>query len=151
MSEKIDGEKGNGAERKAVPLRGSGSASLPPPGASLAPPPSSAPHDYLRRLAPEAYRGRACVHWTLTVARRRTGWLDARAHALWREVWLHTLTRYRLALPIYCLMPDIIEKRRLTELNVNPAFSMADFKAVPKEWRDRLPECGLFDAARRIG
>lgn len=35
---------------------------------------------------------------------------------------------------------DIIEKRRLTELNVNPAFSMADFKAVPKEWRDRLPE-----------
>ena len=35
---------------------------------------------------------------------------------------------------------DIIEKRRLTELNVNPAFTMADFKAVPKEWRDRLPE-----------
>lgn len=35
---------------------------------------------------------------------------------------------------------DIIEKRQLTELNVNPAFSMADFKAVPKEWRDRLPE-----------
>lgn len=35
---------------------------------------------------------------------------------------------------------DIIEKRRLTELNVNPTFSMADFKAVPKEWRDRLPE-----------
>jgi type I restriction enzyme R subunit len=35
---------------------------------------------------------------------------------------------------------DIIEKRRLTELNVNPAFSMADFKAVPMEWRDRLPE-----------
>lgn len=35
---------------------------------------------------------------------------------------------------------DIIEKRRLTELNVNPAFSMADFKAVPKEWRERLPE-----------
>ena len=35
---------------------------------------------------------------------------------------------------------DIIEKRRLTDLNVNPAFSMADFKAVPKEWRDRIPE-----------
>lgn len=35
---------------------------------------------------------------------------------------------------------DVIEKRQLTELNVNPAFSMADFKAVPKEWRDRLPE-----------
>lgn len=35
---------------------------------------------------------------------------------------------------------DIIEKGRLTELNVNPAFTMADFKAVPKEWRERIPE-----------
>ena len=35
---------------------------------------------------------------------------------------------------------DIIENRRLTDLNVNPAFSMADFKAVPKEWRERIPE-----------
>ena len=35
---------------------------------------------------------------------------------------------------------DIVEKGRLTELNVNPAFSMADFKAVPKEWRKRIPE-----------
>ncbi|MDZ7931591.1 MAG: hypothetical protein U5N21_16715 [Rhodococcus sp. (in: high G+C Gram-positive bacteria)] len=31
-------------------------------------------------------------------------------------------------------------KKRLTDLNVNPAFSMADFKAVPKEWRERIPE-----------
>ena len=35
---------------------------------------------------------------------------------------------------------DTIDKGRLTELNVNPAFSMADFKAVPREWRDRVPE-----------
>ena len=35
---------------------------------------------------------------------------------------------------------DTIEHRRFTELNVNPAFTMADFKAVPKEWRERLPE-----------
>ncbi|BBN88115.1 MULTISPECIES: DEAD/DEAH box helicase family protein [Azospira] len=35
---------------------------------------------------------------------------------------------------------DILEKKRLTELNVNPAFSMADFKAVPQEWRERIPE-----------
>jgi type I restriction enzyme R subunit len=35
---------------------------------------------------------------------------------------------------------EIIEKKRLTDLNVNPAFSMADFKAVPKEWRERIPE-----------
>ena len=35
---------------------------------------------------------------------------------------------------------DIIEKGKLTDLNVNPAFSMTDFKAVPKEWRDKIPE-----------
>ena len=35
---------------------------------------------------------------------------------------------------------DTIDKGRLTELNVNPAFSMADFKAVPREWRARIPE-----------
>ncbi|MRR51944.1 MAG: DEAD/DEAH box helicase [Rhodocyclaceae bacterium] len=35
---------------------------------------------------------------------------------------------------------DIIENKRLTELNVHPVFGMADFKAVPKEWRDKIPE-----------
>ena len=35
---------------------------------------------------------------------------------------------------------DIIEHKRFTELNVNPGFTMADFKAVPKTWRDRIPE-----------
>jgi type I restriction enzyme R subunit len=35
---------------------------------------------------------------------------------------------------------DIIENKRLTELNTNPTFSMQDFKAVPKLWRERVPE-----------
>jgi type I restriction enzyme R subunit len=35
---------------------------------------------------------------------------------------------------------EIIEKGRLTELNVHPAFGMADFRAVPKAWRERIPE-----------
>ena len=35
---------------------------------------------------------------------------------------------------------DIIEHKRFTELNVNPSFSMTDFKAVPPEWRNRIPE-----------
>ncbi|MEO7622438.1 MAG: DEAD/DEAH box helicase family protein [Gallionella sp.] len=35
---------------------------------------------------------------------------------------------------------DIIDKGHLTQLNVNPGFGMADFKAVPKEWRDKIPE-----------
>lgn len=35
---------------------------------------------------------------------------------------------------------DIIEHKRFTELNVNPSFSMADFKAVPLAWRSRIPD-----------
>ena len=35
---------------------------------------------------------------------------------------------------------DIIERKRLTDHNVNAPFNMADFKAVPKEWRDKIPE-----------
>ncbi len=37
-------------------------------------------------------------------------------------------------------MRDIIENKRYTDLHVNPTFGMADFKSVPKEWRDRIPE-----------
>jgi type I restriction enzyme R subunit len=35
---------------------------------------------------------------------------------------------------------DIIENKRLTELNTNPTFNMQDFKAVPVAWRMRVPE-----------
>ncbi len=35
---------------------------------------------------------------------------------------------------------DIIENKRLTELNTNPTFTMQDFKAVPAAWRTRVPE-----------
>ena len=35
---------------------------------------------------------------------------------------------------------DSIDNRRYADLSTNSAFSMADFKAVPKEWRERLPE-----------
>lgn len=34
----------------------------------------------------------------------------------------------------------VIDERRFVELNVNPSFGMADFKAVPPEWRERIPE-----------
>ena len=64
------------------------------------------PHDYLRRLDPEHYRGHSFVHWSMTVNERQTGWLTSTAHSLWREVLLHTLHRYHLAAPVYCLMPD---------------------------------------------
>lgn len=35
---------------------------------------------------------------------------------------------------------DILDKGQLTDLNVNPGFGMADFKAVPPDWRMRIPE-----------
>ena len=35
---------------------------------------------------------------------------------------------------------DIIDKGQFTKLNVNATFGMADFRAVPKEWRDKIPE-----------
>ncbi|MGY4823366.1 DEAD/DEAH box helicase family protein [Stutzerimonas chloritidismutans] len=34
----------------------------------------------------------------------------------------------------------IIDDKRYTELNVNPAFGIGDLKAVPLEWRDGIPE-----------
>lgn len=34
----------------------------------------------------------------------------------------------------------IIDDKRFTELNVNPGFNVADLKAVPPEWRERIPE-----------
>lgn len=58
------------------------------------------------RLLPACYRGFAFVHWVMTVESRATGWLKERFHAGWREGMLHTLVRYDLLCPVYCLMPD---------------------------------------------
>ncbi|GAB5444412.1 MAG: hypothetical protein Fues2KO_47610 [Fuerstiella sp.] len=62
----------------------------------------------LKRLAPEFYRGEAWVHWTLTIADRRTGWLDRAFLLRFREILTHHLFRGQIACPIYCLMPDHI-------------------------------------------
>ena len=35
---------------------------------------------------------------------------------------------------------DIIENKRLTELNTNSTFNMQDFRAVPAAWRKRVPD-----------
>lgn len=51
-----------------------------------------------------------------------------------------TLKNYFKAYATDSRLRDIIEHKRFTELNVNPSFSMADFKAVPREWRDRIPD-----------
>lgn len=64
------------------------------------------PRGHLPRLAPEFYRGFAVVHWVMTVDRRAASWLDDLRHAQIREALLHTMVRYDLICPVYCLMPD---------------------------------------------
>ena len=50
--------------------------------------------DYLKRLPPEYYRGRAYVHWSMTIAKRQTGWLTDMSHLRFREILTHTVFRY---------------------------------------------------------
>ena len=63
-------------------------------------------HDYLKRLPPEYYRGQVYVHWSMTMDDRRTGWLIPIFYYKLREVLTHTMFRYAVCCPIYCLMPD---------------------------------------------
>ena len=65
-------------------------------------------HHHLPRLPEEHYRGRAYVHWTMTIQNRRTGWLTPAFYHRFREVLTHTMFRYGLTCPIYCCMPDHI-------------------------------------------
>jgi len=60
----------------------------------------------LQRLDPARYRGRAYVHWTMTVKDRRSGWLSQEVHEWMRVCLFQALARYRLCCPVYCLMPD---------------------------------------------
>jgi REP element-mobilizing transposase RayT len=61
---------------------------------------------HLPRLDATAYRGTAWVHWTMTTRDRASGWLDERMHGQVRELLLHTMARYFLHCPGYCVMPD---------------------------------------------
>lgn len=60
----------------------------------------------LPRLDPERYRGYAHVFWTYTMEARATGWLSVGFHHAFRELLLHSQSRYRISCPIYVLMPD---------------------------------------------
>jgi len=60
----------------------------------------------LPRLDREAYQGLAAVHWVFTLRDRARGWLDEEFRLLFEIAGLHTCLRYRLACPLYCLMPD---------------------------------------------
>lgn len=62
--------------------------------------------DNLKRLSRAHYQGDAIVHWTQTVRDRKRGWLNAVFFYRLRELLTHTLFRYGLVCPIFCLMPD---------------------------------------------
>lgn len=62
---------------------------------------------HLKRLRGAFYKGSASyIHWTMTLEKRQTGWLDSLSHARIREFLLHSLVRYHLVCPVYILMPD---------------------------------------------
>lgn len=62
----------------------------------------------LPRLPKEFYCGPAHVFWTYAAKDRRTGWLNAKWHARFREVLTHTCSRHALVCPAYVLMPDLL-------------------------------------------
>ena len=66
--------------------------------------------DHLKRLSREYYQGEAIVHWTITIRDRREGWLSSAFYCQFRELVTHTMFRYGIVCPIYCLMPDHIHR-----------------------------------------
>ncbi len=64
--------------------------------------------DYLKRLPRAYYQGLAYVHWTISIRYRRIGWLTEMFHLKYRELLTHTMFRYGVTCPIYCVMPDHI-------------------------------------------
>ncbi|KLU06849.1 hypothetical protein RISK_001163 [Rhodopirellula islandica] len=64
--------------------------------------------DHLRRLPREYYQADAIVHWTISTFERERGWLTGVFLYRFRELLTHSLFRYGLACPLFCLMPDHI-------------------------------------------
>jgi len=62
--------------------------------------------NHLRRLPPEYYRGDTIAHWSITMLDRQQGWLSPVFLHRFRELLAHTMFRYGLACPVFCLMPD---------------------------------------------
>ena len=42
----------------------------------------------------------------MTLDQRAQGWLDTAHHERFRDILFHTMARYRLCCPLYCVMPD---------------------------------------------
>ena len=98
---------------------------------------------YLKRLPPGYYRGRAYVHWSLTIQDRKQGWLKPVMLYRFRELLTHTMFRYGLCCPIFVLMPDHLHMMWMGVLE------RSDQLSAMKHFRTRLNEslnaldCGL--------
>ena len=64
--------------------------------------------DHLARLPREYYLDQAIVHWTHTIRDRNQGWLTPVFLYRFRELLTHSMFRYGIACPLFCLMPDHI-------------------------------------------
>ncbi|NCQ26204.1 MAG: hypothetical protein GW802_02035 [Armatimonadetes bacterium] len=61
---------------------------------------------HLPRLDRAYYQGLAIVDWHMSMVDRATGWLTSGFHTRFREILLHSVCRYLVICPVYCLMPD---------------------------------------------
>jgi putative transposase len=95
-------------------------------------------HGNLPRLQPEFYLGTACVHWTMNVQGRATGWLSRYFHLSLREVLVHACVRSRCVIPVYCIMPD---HAHFLILGAHPdADSRSCVRLLRAGWNSLLPE-----------
>jgi len=76
----------------------------------------------------------------MTICDRKTGWLDARLLYRFRELLTHSLFRYGIACPMFCLMPDHIH---MLWMGIMESF---DQRLAMRHLRTRLN-----DSLNRIG
>ena len=53
---------------------------------------------------------------------------------------LMAMKRYFSAYAVDNHLREIVDEGHFTDLNVNPSFTMDDFKEVPRKWRETIPE-----------
>ncbi len=97
----------------------------------------------LPRLRREWYDGKARVHWVINIDGRKTSWLTPAFHGEFVRINLHCASRYRLACPAYCLMPDHIHLvwMGLSERSGNQAVAM---EFLRRHLRPALPNGVAF-------
>ena len=113
---------------------------------------------HLPRLAPEHYRARAFVHWTLTIEDRATGWLTPAFHHAWQLTLLHACARYGLVCPAYVHMPDhahllILGLRDDADQRLAIEFLRKHLRPAlaPHDWQKQSHDHVLRDTEREHG